>query len=151
MRYLSLLSAAAESELAALLSDERLLEREKKRFTAVYLNTKHRVNISELHRQLGVSVNTIHAWFDKYESAGLPALLDRNHARRPGSLDKHDQQVILSALAEQPQSIRQAAQVLARDHRIYTRPAVLKRYLKKRFHLQESAQDAPNPARPAHV
>lgn len=135
MRYLSLLSAATETELAAFLSNDQLLEREKKRFTAIYLNTKHRVSISELHRQLGVSVNTIHAWFNKYESGGLSALVDQNHPRRPGSLDKYEQQVIVSALAQQPQSIRQAAQVLARDHQIHASPRVLKRFLKKRLHL----------------
>jgi transposase len=141
MRYLSLLSAAAENELASFLGGGQLLEREKKRFTAVYPNTKHRASLSEPHRRLGVSVNTIHAWFDKYESGGLPALLDQDHARRPGSLDKNDPQTILSAVAEQPRSIRQAAQVLARDHRIQASPAVLKRYLKKRLHLQDGLQN----------
>lgn len=138
MRYLSPLSASQEQELSAFLTDNNLLEREKKRFTAIYLNTKHRVKISELGQKLDVSVNTIHDWFNKYESGGLPALLDRDHARRPGSLDGYDENIILSALHQQCQSVKQAVEVLASEHRIQTNPSVLKRFLKKRLHLQKS-------------
>ncbi len=135
MRFIATLSIFQEQELRRYLSstDIKLLERERKRFSSIYLSSKHRLTIKELSIQFDVSENSIKSWFDKYESMGCLGLLDKNMAHSQSSLSVENEDIILECVKNTPQNLKRTVVLLKEEHQIETNPSVLKRFLKKRI------------------
>lgn len=138
MRYLSAFEPSVEYELMSIFRRTNLLDRERLRFTAVYLNVKHRISIPALSQQLSVNSMTIHGWFNLYESAGFQALFDEPRIGRVGSLEAYDESLILALVALHPQNLAQVVALLREQHQIETKPDILRRYLKKRLDLAKN-------------
>ena len=81
MRFVALPSLFHELELARYLASEPLNARERLRFTAVLLSSR-KTPLQEIAGVLGVSANSVEQWFSKYDSAGLPGLLDGDMAHK---------------------------------------------------------------------
>ena len=131
MRYLSAFEPSVEYELMSIFRRTDLLDRERLRFTAVYLNVKHRVSIPALSEQLSINSMTIQGWFNLYESVGLQALFDDPRIGRASSLEAYNESLILALVAKHSQNLVQVVALLREQHQIETKPDILRRYLKK--------------------
>ncbi len=136
MRFVASLSVFQEQELRRYLSstDVKLLARERKRFSSIYLSSKHKLTIKELSAQFDVSENSIKSWFDKYESMGC---LDKNMAHSQSSLATENEEVILEAVKQTPQNLKRTVVLLKKEHQIETNTSILKRFLKKKIGVGE--------------
>lgn len=137
MRFIAPFSTFQEREVRRYLLDTSLLPRERKRFSAIHLSSKHRFYISELSTQFDVSENTIKNWFNSYESEGCLGLLDKNMAHSQSSLAIEDEEIILACVEKTPQNLKRTVVLLEKEHQIKTNPSILKRFLKKKIGLGE--------------
>lgn len=115
------------------MKDGGLLERERKRLTAIYLSSVQRLKINEIAAICEVSSNSIKSWFNKYESGGFGNLLDKNMAHKTSYLSTQNESVILSCVEQNPQNLNIVVADLATHHQIVTTKNQLKNYLKKRI------------------
>ena len=129
MRYLPAFEPSEEYQLMSIFRRSDLRDRERKRFTAIYLNVKHRVSIPDLCEQLSLDFTTIHGWFNLYEKGGFESLFDAPRVGNKSSLDAYDETLILKVVRNNPQNLVQAVALLKEDHQIETKPEILKRYL----------------------
>lgn len=134
MRFIAPFSSFEENEFRHYLSntDVNLLSRERKRFSAILLSSKHRFSIQELATQFEVSDNTIKNWFNSYESTGCLGLLDKNMAHSQSSLATENEEIILESVKKTPQNLKRTVVLLREEHQIETNPSILKRFLKKK-------------------
>ena len=134
MRFISPLNIVQEQELRRYLSssDVKLLARERKRFSCIFLSSKYKLAIKELSVQFDVSENSIKSWFNRYESMGCLGLLDKNMAHSQSSLATESEEVILAAVKQTPQNLKRTVVLLKEEHQIETNPSILKRFLKKK-------------------
>lgn len=139
MRFIASLNAFQTQELRRYLSstDVKLLPRERKRFSAIYLSSFHKLTIQELSSQFDVSENSIKSWFDRYEAMGCLGLLDKNMAHSQSSLSVHNEDVILECVERSCQNLKRTVVLLEEEHQITTKASILKRFLKKRIGVGE--------------
>ena len=131
MRFVALPSLFHELELARYLASEPLNARERLRFTAVLLSSR-KTPLQEIAGILGVSANSVEQWFSKYDSAGLPGLLDGDMAHKKSALSSEDENVVLSCVGLSPQNLAGAVAKLEADHGIKTNVSALRRFIKKK-------------------
>ncbi|WP_041263917.1 hypothetical protein [Bernardetia litoralis] len=108
MRFIAPLSIFQEQELRRYLSSSnvKLLPRERKRFSCIFLSFKYKLAIKDFSVQFDVSENSIKNWFNRYESIGCLGLLDKNMAHSQSSLTTESEEVILAAVKQTPQNLK---------------------------------------------
>jgi transposase len=139
MRFIARLSENEKQLLYQTLLDTTLIERERKRFTAILLSSEHSMRISDIATTCSVSQNSVKNWFNAYEQGGLEALKDKNMAHKVSSLATCSEETIMTCVAENPQNLRLVVTQLAHVHQIETNPTILKTYLKKKSGLGEES------------
>lgn len=130
MRFIAPFTEELRSELRKHIMMPKLLTREKKRFSAIMFSSEQRMKIPELSKLFEVSHNTIKSWFDKYELSGFSSLLDGNMSHKKSSLSNISTELIFSTVANNPQNMKAVVATLEVTHKVKTKPAILKRYLK---------------------
>lgn len=138
MRFIAPLSENEKQLLYENLLERSLLERERKRFTAILMSSEYTMQISDIAKSCSVSQNSVKSWFNAYEQGGLTALKDKNMAHKESSLATYSEETIMSCVAENPQNLRLAVTQLANVYQIETNVSIVKTYLKKKVDLAKS-------------
>jgi len=96
MRFVYL-TAGSKLILVQYLSGNSLRERERKRFSAIFLSSENRLGVAELSKTFSVSQTSILSWFNSYKSGGFGFLLDGEISPK-SSLSDSAESIILDKL-----------------------------------------------------
>ena len=132
MRYISRFSETERNTFRSYLLERALIDRERKRLTAIFLSAQHGFSMPELAQRFSVSTNSIQNWFNAYEKGGFEALLDKNMAHHSSHLSQYPAPLILASVESNPQNLRIVIADLAENHQIKSSKQQLQNYLKKK-------------------
>lgn len=132
MRYLERFIEPVKQEFRKYMCSHRLIERERKRFTAIYLSAQQRLSMSEIAESCLVSTNSVQTWFNSYQEGGFSALLDKNMAHHSSKLSKESSAIIEISVSKNPQNLQMVVADLSLNHQIQTNKRQLQNYLKKK-------------------